>query len=76
MLYAQDFAGASVPRRKGLLSSLGNGTVAGSYRYDSWQLQFWDTFLFFESIDVPIPTFKRRIFMNSWQLYYEAGSDS
>jgi hypothetical protein len=46
MLYAQDFAGASVPRRKGLLSSLGNGTVAGSYRYDSWQLQFWDTFYF------------------------------
>jgi hypothetical protein len=34
-------------------SSLGNGTVAGSYRYDSWQLQFWDTFLCFESsIDI------------------------
>jgi hypothetical protein len=52
-----------------LSSSLGNGTVAGSYRYDSWQLQFWDTFLFFESIDILIPTFKPRIFMNSWQLY-------
>jgi hypothetical protein len=36
-------------------SSLGNGTVTGSYRYDSWQLQFWDTFLFFKSIDILIP---------------------
>ena len=59
-----------------LSSSLGNGAVAGSYRYDSWQLQFWDPFLFFESIDIVIPTFKRRIFMTiagsyilqSWQL--------
>ena len=57
-------------------SSLGNGTVAGRYRYNSWQLQFWDTFLFFESINILIPTFKRRIFMTiagsyilrSWQL--------
>ena len=40
-----------------ILSSLGNRTVAGSYRYDNWQLQFWDTFLFFERIDIPIPTF-------------------
>ena len=27
-------------------SSLGNRTVAGSHRYDSWQLQFWDSFYF------------------------------
>ena len=62
--------------RKWVSSSLGNRTVAGSYRYDSWQLQFWDTFLFFESIDILIPTFKQRIFMTiagsyilrSWQV--------
>ena len=49
----------SIKNKAELSSSLGNGTVAGSYRYDSWQLQFWDTFVFFKSIKILIPTFKQ-----------------
>jgi hypothetical protein len=40
----------------------GSYTVAGSY-------SFGILFFIFRKYDIPIPTFKRRIFMTIWQLY-------
>ncbi len=50
------------------LSSLGNQSMAGSYKYHSWQLQFWDTFFSFRKYHVPIPTQTRKFYHYSSQL--------
>ena len=51
-------------------SSLGNRTVAGSYMYDSWQIQFWDPLFIFPKVSTY--QFQRSLedfYDYSWQLY-------
>jgi hypothetical protein len=53
----------------GIVSSLGNQSVVGSYRYRSWQLQFWHTFLFFESMSYQFQCCLEDFYDYSWQLF-------
>ena len=53
-------------------SSLGNQTAAGSYRYDSWQLQIWDSgdFLYFSKVSTyQFQRSSEEFYDYSWQLY-------